>query len=52
MAINVKTRAEGKKSKEKIHSIYRKIKEAYKRYMDYTEYRIGIFPISQFFKPI
>ena len=38
--------------KEKIYSIYRKIKEAYKRYADYTEYQLVYFPINQLFKPI
>ena len=38
--------------KEKIHSIYRNIKEAFKRYADYPKYQVGIFPINQLLRPI
>ena len=38
--------------KEKIHSIYRNIKEVIKRHDEYFRYQVGFFAINQSFRQI
>ena len=39
-------------NKEKIRSIYRNIKEVFKRHDEYFKYQVGFFAINQSFRPI